>query len=169
MNTKGILRNIKVSSKKWWKQEPGTARVYLVCPPTAYSPHSLTLGQMSHHLDSSHSSCSDRSVLLLQCSYLKIWKLRKLMHQKKIFALRKMVIVDHLTYRAIIIEILKLPRNCKMLLLLLKPLVKRSRVISICLVRLQQPSYFVFIKIKKMSVLLPLRHWWSTVCYFAQG
>lgn len=69
-----------------------------------------------------------------------------------------MVIVDHLTYRAIIIEILKLPRNCKMLLLLLKPLVKRSRVISICLVRLQQPSYFVFIKIKKMSVLLPLRH-----------
>lgn len=34
-----------------------------------------------------------------------------------------MVIVDHLTYRAIIIEILKLPRNCKMLLLLLKPLI----------------------------------------------
>lgn len=79
LNTKGIfIRNIKVSCKKRWKQEPGTARVYLVCPLTAYSPRNLTLGQMSHHQDNTHSSCSDRSVYLLQVSYLKNLKIEKI-------------------------------------------------------------------------------------------
>lgn len=56
----------------------------------------------------------------------------------------------------------------KMLSLLLKPLVKRSRIISVCLASTEimlKPSYFFSLKIKKNVCLASFK---AHLCYFAQ-